>query len=261
MAEQDPPKKIGKFLPLSLTKALQKAVPRSQKQRRLQYLNKLFAQENINQNPDSVSLVDFLQWQPKAAQTLQQKFNVCFVVVQKRSYRNRRHIQLLYDGSHAILQDDHGPLHYFLLDKNNRLKLHTINNTNGIPPLTGARKTKKRIQNQAPLWQLIGHSERPPEATEEPQTKIELQTFLNKHTPPQTRVRVHFVTGPTKEKTTEWYATPIDDHAPLLRVISILAWTQEDYRLVYSKDNDLSWKKPSNKEKRQNSNLPATKKG
>ena len=243
MAEQGTPKKIGKCTPLSLTKALQKAVPRAQKQRRLQYLQKLFAQENINKNPEDVSLVDFLQLHPKAAKDLQQKFNVRCVVVQKRSHRNRRDIRFLYDGSRAILQDDNGPLHYFLLDKNNRLKQHTINNPCGIPPLTGANKKKRRTQNQAPLWQLLGHSEHPPEATQDPQTTMELQTFLNKHTPPHARVRVHFVTVPTKEKTTEWYATPIDDSAPLLKTVHILAWTQDNYRLVYSKDSDLSWKR------------------
>ena len=89
MAEQGLPRKIGKHSPLSLTSALQKAIPKSQKQRRLKTLQKLFAQEEINKNPDEVSLVDFLLLHPKAAQILQQKFNLCWVVVQNHVFSQK----------------------------------------------------------------------------------------------------------------------------------------------------------------------------
>ena len=217
--------------------------PRSQKQRRLQYLQKLFAQENIDKNPDDISLVDFLLLHPKAAQTLQQKFNARFAVVQKRRHGNKKETRLLYDGSRAILQDDNAPLHYFLLDKNNRLKQHTTNNTRGIPPLTGTNYKKRRVRNQTPLGQMIGSSEHLPEATQEPQTTTELQTFLGLYTPPHTRVHVHFVTSPTQDRTTEWYTTPVNDSAPLLKTVHILAWTQENYSLAYSPDIDPTLKK------------------
>ena len=94
MAEQGPPRKIGKHSPLSLTSALQKAIPQSKKQRRLKTLQKLFAQEEINKNPNDVGLVDFLTLHPKAAQILQQKINLRWVVIQHRRFRKNKKIRL-----------------------------------------------------------------------------------------------------------------------------------------------------------------------
>ena len=198
MAKQGPPRKIGKFTPLSLTSALQKAVPQRRKQRRFKDLQKLFAQEEICQNPNDVSLVDFLKSYPKAAQALQQKFNLRWVVIQNRRFRDNKKVQLLYDGSHAILQQESSPVHYFLLDTKHCLKLHTVNTPQGMPLLTFAHYKKKRIQHQAPLWQLLGYTKNPSELTKDPQTTEELQTFFNHYTPPKTRVTVCFVHDPVK---------------------------------------------------------------
>ena len=206
-------------------------------------MQKLFAQEEINQNPNDAGLVDFLLLHSKAAQTLQQKFNIRWFVIKKsRSHKNKR-VQLVYDGSHVILQEESSPIHYFLLDAKHRLKLHTTNTTCGLPSLTLARYKKKRVQDQAPLWQLLGHHENPSQITTDPQTITELQTFLDHHTLPKTRVIVHFVHDPLKENTTEWYTTPVDGHSPYPFVTNILAWTNEDYTVVYSKNRNLSLEK------------------
>ena len=84
MAERAPIAKIGKCLPLTLTKALQISKPSIQKQRKKLYLQKLFEKHAISHDPEHCSLVDFLLQHPAAAQTVQQKYNARWVVVQKQ---------------------------------------------------------------------------------------------------------------------------------------------------------------------------------
>ena len=88
MAEQAKTKKTGKFLPLCLTKALQKAIPNIANKRRQAFLSKLCSQHAILQEPEQINLADFLSQYPQAATQLQQKFNVRWVVVQKQWRHN-----------------------------------------------------------------------------------------------------------------------------------------------------------------------------
>ena len=129
-------KKTGKCLPLCMTKAIQKTVPKIQKKRRLLFLQKLFVQQGITQDPDQVTLSDFVSKHPLAAQKVQQNYNVRWMIVKKIWRKKKKYVTLLYDGSHAIVEDQSSPIHYFLLNAKNVLEQHTVNSIQGMQPLS-----------------------------------------------------------------------------------------------------------------------------
>ena len=72
----------GGCLGFTLTKALQRAVPRIRKKQRLCFMQKLVDQHNINLDPLKITLVHFITQCPLAAiEQLQTKYNICLVVV------------------------------------------------------------------------------------------------------------------------------------------------------------------------------------
>ena len=79
-------------------------------------------QQGITQDPDQVTLSDFVSKHPLAAQKLQQNYNVRWMVVKKIWRKKEKHVQLVYDGSHATVQDESNPIHYFLLNAKNVLE-------------------------------------------------------------------------------------------------------------------------------------------
>ena len=125
-------KKTGKCLPLCMTKAIQKAVPKIQKKRRLAFLQKLFLQHGITEDPDQLTLSDFVSKHPLATQRLQQNYNVRWMVVKKIWRKKQKYLTLLYDGSNATVQDQSSPIHYFLLNAKNVLEQHTVNSIQGM---------------------------------------------------------------------------------------------------------------------------------
>ena len=237
MAEQAKTKKTGKFLPLCLTKALQKAIPNIANKRRQAFLSKLCSQHAILQEPEQINLADFLSQYPQAATQLQQKFNVRWVVVQKQWRHNLKVTRLVYDGSRAIVKDESSPMHFFLLDKNQSLKLHSRNGIKEMPRLTPIKYKKARIKNKKPLSQLLGLAT---DLTQDPQTTAELEAFLKQHTPPQTKVVVDFIYCPMKESTVPWMEITNDADGPILNLFKLLAWTEDDYTVVFSKQTDPS---------------------
>ena len=235
MAERAPIAKIGKCLPLTLTKALQISKPSIQKQRKKLYLQKLFEKHAISHDPEHCSLVDFLLQHPAAAQTVQQKYNARWVVVQKQ-YRYKK-FQLVYDGSRATVKDESSPVHFFFLGKNKSLKQHNINSIQAMPPLSPNKYKKIRMENQAPLVQLLGLEDL---SLKDPQTTNELEAFLKQHTPPQTKVSVHFIYSPITEKNIPWMEMTNTQFGPIKNVLQLVAWTQDQYTVVYSKKTDLA---------------------
>ena len=119
MAGLAPTKKIGKCLPLCMTKVMQKTAPTIRKERRLLFLQNLCAQEGITQDPDQLTLTDFVSKHPLVAQKVQQNYNVRWMVVKKKWHKKEKNVKLVYDGSHATVQDESSPIHYFLLNAKN----------------------------------------------------------------------------------------------------------------------------------------------
>ena len=235
MAEQVPTGKIGKCLPLSLTKALQKTQPNVVKHRRQKFLKQLFVQQGISQEPDDWSLIDFVSQHPSAAQKVQQKFNARWVIVQQQNLPKMN--KLVYDGSHAIVKNESSPIHFFWLAKNKRLKQHSINGLKNMPPLPPTKYKKIRNKNQKPLGQLLGFASC---VTQDPQTTEELEMFLKNHTPPQTKVFVHFIFSPLTESTVPWIEMTNTQDGPINNVLHLVAWTQDHYTVVYSEKTNLS---------------------
>ena len=90
MAGLAPTKKIGKCLPLCMTKVMQKTAPTIRKERRLLFLQNLCAQEGITQDPDQLTLTDFVSKHPLVAQKVQQNYNVRWMVVKKNGTRKKK---------------------------------------------------------------------------------------------------------------------------------------------------------------------------
>ena len=235
MAKLVPTGKTGKSLPLSLTKALQMTQPKVAKQRRQKFLENLFVQQDITQDLEHWNLIDFVSQHPSAAQKVQQKYNLRWVIVQKQPCRTK--IKLVYDGSHAVVKNESSPVHFFLLGKNKMLKQHSINGLKDMPPLSPIKSKKIRNKNQKPLGQLLGLA---PCSTQDPQTTDELEAFLKNHTPPQTKVFVNFIFSPITEGTVPWIEMTNSEDGPINNVIQLVAWTQDCYTVVYSEKTDLS---------------------
>ena len=229
--------KTGKCLPLCLTKAVQKTVPQITKKRRHSVLKKLLVHHGISENPEHWSLTDFLLQHPLAAQQLQQNHNVRWVVVKKQNRHKVVDISLVYDGRHAIVKDESSRIHCFLLSKSNVLKQHTINNVQNLPHLSSKKYKKARIRKQKALWQWLGLSSC---VAPDPQTTEELEFFLKQHTPPQTMIRVDFVYAPATESTMPWTEVANTQEGPVKHLLELVAWTHNDYSVVYSEKTDHS---------------------
>lgn len=240
MDKPDPPRKIGKRLPLSLTKALQKTIPFAHTAPRLKFLQKLFIGEGIQDSPKNISLVNFVLHHPLAAQKVQQKYQFRWVVIKQWTKSNQRQVGLIYDATHAILKNESSPIHYFLLNKGDVLKQHTINDTQLLPSLSLPDRYKTLIKNQQPLWQLLGHEKSPSQLNTDPQSTADLETFLKKYTKPTTFVQVVFVSLTEKNKTSLWVESDLDLKKPFYKVIKVYAWTKGNYQTVYSRDPDKS---------------------
>ena len=237
MAQPAATEKTGKCLPLCLTRALQKTVPKIRKERRHSILQKVFVQHGISDDSEKWNLTDFLLQHPLAAQQLQQTFNIRWVIVKKQHRDKVKDNCLVYDGRHAIVKDESSPIHYFLLDKNNVLKQHAINSVMNLPHLSQKKYKKARLRNQKPLWQLLGLSTC---VAQDPQTTDELETFLKQHTPPQTQVRVHFLYAPFTDDILLWTNITNTQDGPVADLLELVAWTQNNYDIVYSPKTDHS---------------------
>ena len=228
-------KKTGKCLPLCMTKAIQKTVPKIQKKRRLLFLQNLFVQEGITKHPDQVTLTDFVSKHSLAAQKVQQNYNVRWMVAKKIWRKKEKHVQLVYDGSHATVQDESSPIHYFLLNAKNVLERHTVNSIQDMQPLSKPIYKKARIRKRQPLGELLGLDMDLPG---DPQTKEDLETFLKQHTPPQTKVCVHFVHSPSKDGILPWMEIANPQNGLVSSLINIVAWTRDHYIVAYTKQTD-----------------------
>jgi len=158
------------------------------KQQRLAYLKKLFIAQEIKKNYNDIALVDFVLNHPSSAQKLQLKYNVRWVVIQKNYRNNYKTVQMIYDGSRAVNDDESSPIHYFLLNIKNVLVQHTINTVENLPSLSSSEIRIKEFRHPKPLWKLLGHEFNPSFEENEPQTKADLDAYLQLYVLPKTHV-------------------------------------------------------------------------
>ena len=159
------------------------------------------------------------------------------MVVKKQNRHKVVDIGLVYDGRHAIVKDESSPIHCFLLSKNNVLKHHTINGVFNLPHLSIRKFKKVRVKTQKPLWQWLGLSTC---IAPDPQTTDELECFLKQYTPPQTLVRVSFANAPLAEYLMPWTEIANTRNGPVVCLLELVAWTQNNYDVVYSQKTDHS---------------------
>ena len=230
----------GGCLGFTLTKALQRAVPRIRKKQRFRFMQKLVDQHNINLDPLKITLVHFITQCPLAAiEQLQTKYNICIVVVKSVWHQRSKITRLLFDGRHAILDNEtSAPIHCFVLNKTNNLLLYT-SNVHNLPPLYARHESKQ------PLHSLLGidSAAAPLPFSNDPQNKQELVAFLHTYCPPSTKVCIHFKFSGKAQHTKKWYETPTIQNVPVTTVVTIKASTSFDYALVYSADASSSFKK------------------
>ena len=85
-------------LGFTLNKVLQRAVPTIKKKQRLQFMQKLIDQHNINLDPLKLTLVQFITTFPLAAlEQLQTKYNIRLVVVRSVWHKKLKKSRLLFD--------------------------------------------------------------------------------------------------------------------------------------------------------------------
>ena len=218
----------------TLIKVLQRAVPRVRKKQRLYFLQKLVDQHNVNLDPLKLTLVHFITKCPLAAiEQLQTKYNFCLVVVKSVWHQRSKVTRLLFDGRHAILNNETlAPIHCFVLNKKNNLHCYT-SNVNNLPLLYARHEFTKW---QTPLHSLlIMDSAAVPQAND-PQNKQELIAFLQTYCPPSTKVCINFKFSSQAHHIKQWYETPIIQDVPVTAVVRIKASTSPNYALVYSAD-------------------------
>ena len=240
-------------LGFTLNKVLQRAVPTIKKKQRLQFMQKLLDQHNINLDPLKLTLVQFITTFPLAAlEQLQTKYNIRLVVVRSVWHKKLKKSLLLFDGRHAILDNKTlAPIHCFVLNKQNGLHLYT-NHVENLPILFS--RYYKSNKRQQPLHSLLEIDSVQCQATSNPQNKQDLVSFLRNFCPPSTKVFVNFQLSSQSQHIKTWYETPTLQDVPVTKVLTIKAFTNFDYAVVYCSNENALCEKATQRGKQINEN-------
>src|SRR6266404_5231395 len=114
------------------------------------------------------TFLEFLVKMPYDADYLQTQFPFRMLAIA----RNKKRVKLVYDGRHSSLISKELPIKYFEFEKDGKCKINSVFN---FPDLD--ESNFKNVEEQKPLWQLVGLLKAEPD----PQNEQEMDDFLTRN--------------------------------------------------------------------------------
>ena len=252
---------------LTLNEAVTKLKRSFPKKKREVWLAQMLADCGIKETADRVNLSSFARDYPEGVHALQKQLNLRLVIVQARKGQNPATMcnRLIYDGRHALGPNhDDTPLRCLVLKAGGDL-MHLTDNVASLKPIHSSEYKLDCFKRTRPLlkllrqeddaggssledarnsWRNPGRKEEEEEEEEEaedggrgegdPQTEEALRRFLVRHCPPETKVRVCWMTGIKKKRLALDWLQYLPPDQPLKRVVDILAYPGRDYSIRYA---------------------------